>query len=61
MASRTYAHAHAHASTRKPVSYALQAFIKRCLTYRKEDRPDVLAICQDPYLQLIPQPKQAKP
>ena len=27
-----------------------QAFIKRCLTYRKELRPDVVTISEDPYL-----------
>lgn len=28
----------------------LQEFIRRCLTYNQEDRPDVLTIAQDQYL-----------
>eukprot|EP00123_Amoebidium_parasiticum_P006855 comp17701_c0_seq2/m.17588 comp17701_c0_seq2/g.17588 ORF comp17701_c0_seq2/g.17588 comp17701_c0_seq2/m.17588 type:complete len:870 (-) comp17701_c0_seq2:194-2803(-) len=34
------------------VSNETKDFIRRCLAYRKEDRPDVLTICEDPYLQL---------
>jgi hypothetical protein len=32
------------------VSNESKDFIKRCLEYRKEKRPDVLALCQDPFL-----------
>ena len=28
----------------------LQAFIRRCLSYQKECRPDILTLCEDPYL-----------
>lgn len=30
--------------------YILQNFIRRCLAYNKEHRPDVLTLCNDPYL-----------
>lgn len=30
--------------------YFLQEFIRRCLTYNQAERPDVLSIAQDPYL-----------
>lgn len=32
------------------VSNESKEFIKRCLEYRKEKRPDVLALCQDAFL-----------
>jgi tousled-like kinase len=35
---------------RPAVSRAAQDFIKRCLTYSADARPDVLATCRDPYL-----------
>ena len=28
-----------------------QSFIRRCLSYSKDERPDVLALCQDAYIQ----------
>jgi len=35
----------------KPVVTSMaQQFIKKCLTYNKEDRPDVLTLAQEPYL-----------
>ncbi|KAI7741901.1 hypothetical protein M8C21_008883 [Ambrosia artemisiifolia] len=36
--------------TRPSVSNEAKEFIRRCLTYNQEDRPDVLTIAQDPYL-----------
>lgn len=33
-----------------PLSLAPQAFIRRCLAYRKEDRFDVHQLCSDSYL-----------
>ncbi|XP_076944039.1 serine/threonine-protein kinase TOUSLED-like [Bidens hawaiensis] len=36
--------------TRPSVSSEAKEFIRRCLTYNQEDRPDVLTIAQDPYL-----------
>lgn len=33
-----------------PVSPEAKQFIRRCLSYRKEDRPDVLTLFEDPYL-----------
>ncbi|XP_019857257.1 PREDICTED: serine/threonine-protein kinase tousled-like 1 [Amphimedon queenslandica] len=41
--------------SKPPVSNEAKNFIKRCLTYRKEDRPDVITIIEDLYLQ----PKKA--
>jgi tousled-like kinase len=35
-----------------PVSQECKAFIRRCLTYSQEERPDVKQICLDPYLRL---------
>ena len=35
---------------KRPVSKEAKDFIKRCLTYRKEDRPDILTLSIDPYL-----------
>ncbi|EDV27194.1 uncharacterized protein TRIADDRAFT_23353 [Trichoplax adhaerens] len=32
------------------VSSEAKNFVRRCLQYRKEDRPDVLSLCDDPYL-----------
>lgn len=32
------------------VTQEAKAFIKRCLTYRKEQRPDVITLAEDPYL-----------
>jgi serine/threonine protein kinase len=34
------------------VSAEAKAFIRRCLTYLQADRPDVLAVCEDPYLRM---------
>lgn len=36
--------------SRPSVSNEAKDFIRRCLTYNQADRPDVLAIAQDPYL-----------
>ncbi|KAJ0672759.1 putative protein kinase TLK family [Helianthus annuus] len=36
--------------SRPSVSNEAKEFIRRCLTYNQEDRPDVLTIAQDPYL-----------
>ncbi|KAK1418925.1 hypothetical protein QVD17_28078 [Tagetes erecta] len=36
--------------TRPSVSNEAKEFIRRCLTYNQEERPDVLTIAQDPYL-----------
>ncbi|KAJ0769826.1 putative protein kinase TLK family [Helianthus annuus] len=36
--------------SRPSVSNEAKDFIRRCLTYNQEDRPDVLTIAQDPYL-----------
>lgn len=36
--------------SRPSVSNEAKEFIRRCLTYSQEDRPDVLTIAQDPYL-----------
>ncbi|KAL8057934.1 hypothetical protein ABFX02_04G215700 [Erythranthe guttata] len=36
--------------SRPSVSNEAKEFIRRCLTYNQADRPDVLAIAQDPYL-----------
>ncbi|XP_076899146.1 serine/threonine-protein kinase TOUSLED-like isoform X1 [Bidens hawaiensis] len=36
--------------SRPSVSSEAKEFIRRCLTYNQEDRPDVLTIAQDPYL-----------
>eukprot|EP01135_Chromosphaera_perkinsii_P011711 Nk52_evm34s2474 gene=Nk52_evmTU34s2474 len=35
-----------------PVSQETKDFIKLCLSYRKEERPDVLSLCAHPYLKL---------
>lgn len=32
------------------VSQEAKDFISRCLQYKKEDRPDVLTLCEDAYL-----------
>lgn len=40
-----------------PVSHEAKQFIRRCLGYRKDDRPDVLSLCDDLYLQ----PKKTTP
>ena len=32
------------------VSSEVKMFIKRCLTYQKEMRPDVKSLCSDPYI-----------
>ncbi len=34
----------------------MQQFIRRCLSYRKEARPDILTLCDDPFLR--PSPKK---
>ena len=34
------------------VSAEAKAFIKRCLTHAAADRPDVLAVCDDPYMRV---------
>jgi tousled-like kinase len=34
------------------VSFEAKAFIRRCLAFDKKDRPDVLRLCQDPYLRM---------
>lgn len=36
--------------TKPTVSSEAKQFIRRCLVYRKEDRVDVLALCEDPYI-----------
>ncbi|KAI3703333.1 hypothetical protein L1987_73323 [Smallanthus sonchifolius] len=36
--------------SRPSVSNEAKEFIRRCLTYNQEERPDVLTIAQDPYL-----------
>lgn len=42
----------------KPVvSAEAKAFIRRCLTYHKDERPSVMDIAQDSYLQSKPQPR----
>ena len=38
--------------SKPPVSQDAREFIKTCLQYRKEDRPDVLTLCTHPYLKL---------
>ena len=32
------------------ISLEAKQFIRRCLVYRKEDRVDVLTLCDDPYI-----------
>lgn len=36
--------------TKPTVSPEAKQFIRRCLVYRKEDRVDVLTLCEDPYI-----------
>ena len=38
------------ANSSAKVSQEAKDFIRRCLTYRKEERPDVLTIVQDPFI-----------
>lgn len=33
-------------------THGLQDFIRACLTHSQADRPDVLRLCQHPYLRL---------